>query len=438
MQRHHRRTVGVVLSLLVLTAGCGSTNDDDAGDSSGSDEPTEARGITDDQITIGFEYVSSGDEALEAGGIEGVTAGDGHAIFEALIDRVNADGGVLGREIVPVYYAADATSTDPAADEQAMCTAFTQDAEVFAALVFRHTESALQCLADAGVVTIGPGGINASDSALFEQFPLYVEAGSLSLDLMASTLVDALVDDGFLSDDATIGAILPDDPVFIRAYEDGLVPALEDAGLEVAHDVRVPIDTQDAISAAVQSSVLAFRDAGVDRMLLLDSGGALLVYLMNAADAQGYRPQYAMTTQSGGTAIVPSVPPQQLEGSTGIGWLPDFDIPESELETWPARTDCLDRLASEAQFADPNARSIALDGCTQVDLLLAGLEAADELDAQGFMAGIESLGDSFEAASIPATRYGPGRHDGVGAVQPLAFDDSCTCFRYEGDPRPVD
>jgi ABC-type branched-subunit amino acid transport system substrate-binding protein len=435
----HRRSLAVALIVLFLTAACGSTNDDDdAADESGGDEQADAQGVTDDQIMVGIEYLGADDEALEASGLEGVTSGEGRAVYEALVDQINADGGVLGREIVPVYQELDPASTDVAANEQAMCTAFTQDAEIFAAVVTRHTDSALECLDDAGVVTIGPGGINASDSALFEQFPLYLEAGSLSLDLMATTLVETLVDEEFLSADSTVGVLLVDDPAFERAFEDGLVPALDEAGIDVAHEARIPAETPDAISAAVQSSVLGFSDAGVDRMLLLDSGGGLFVYFLNAADAQGYRPLYAMTTQSGGSAIVPSVPAQQLEGSMGIGWMPDLDVPESELESWPARTDCLEGLAPDAEFTDVNARAIALDGCTGMNLLVAGLEASEELNAEGFIAGVESLGDDFEAASTPMAHFGPGRHDGVGAVQTLTFDASCTCFRYQGDPRPVD
>lgn len=429
-----RGLAAVTAALLLGIAACGSTTDDDAG---GDERPAEPRGVTDDEITIGIEYVEADDAAFEASGIEGVTTGNMRAVYEMLVEQINEDGGVLGRQIRAVYHGVSPDSTDVAADEQALCTAFTQDAEVFAAVITRHLDPVLSCLDEAGVVAIGPGGINAADSGVFERYPHYLEAGSLSLDLMAGVLVETLLDEGFLTEDSTVGAILVDDPAFVRALEEGMVPALEDAGLELAHEVRISIESPDAVSAAVQSSVLGFREAGVDRILLLDSGGGLMLYLTTAADAQGYRPRYAMTTQSGGTAVVPNLPAEQLEGSMGIGWSPDTDVPASEVESWPARDECLERLAPGGEFADENARGLALDGCSELDLLVAALEAGGEPTARAFMEGLESLGDDFEMASTPATRYGPDRHDGIGAVRTMAFDTACTCFRYQGEPRPV-
>jgi hypothetical protein len=46
-------------------------------------------------------------------GASGYDEGDARRYYGAVIDEINAEGGVAGREVVPVYHAYDATSSIP-------------------------------------------------------------------------------------------------------------------------------------------------------------------------------------------------------------------------------------------------------------------------------------------------------------------------------------
>jgi hypothetical protein len=75
---------------------------------------------------------------------------------------------------------------------------------------------------------------------------------------------------------------------------------------------------------------------------------------------------------------------------------------------------------------------MALDLCDIWFLLKAGFDRANAPNASGFRAGVESLGTSYVSPRTYATRFGPGRHDGVAATAPSKYDDKCGCFVASG------
>src|SRR5713101_8186469 len=88
-------------------------------------------------LKVGIEVLDFGN-ALAALGIAGTappkeqTEGE----YQAVIDRINASGGLLGHKLEPVFYLYQGTSSASAAQQdQAGCAAFTQDNHVFAALI---------------------------------------------------------------------------------------------------------------------------------------------------------------------------------------------------------------------------------------------------------------------------------------------------------------
>lgn len=98
------------------------------------DDPSELtaswRGVTADTITIGVSMLNF--ELLQEMGLTAAGWGDQEGVFQALVDDLNADGGILGRKIVAVY---DYYSPIDAADAERACTVLTQDHEVFAAVL---------------------------------------------------------------------------------------------------------------------------------------------------------------------------------------------------------------------------------------------------------------------------------------------------------------
>ena len=98
------------------------------------DDPSELtaswRGVTADTITIGVSMLNF--ELLQEMGLTAAGWGDQQGVFQALVDDLNANGGILGRKVVAVY---DYYSPIDADDAERACTVLTQDNEVFAAVL---------------------------------------------------------------------------------------------------------------------------------------------------------------------------------------------------------------------------------------------------------------------------------------------------------------
>jgi hypothetical protein len=83
-------------------------------------------------VEVGFEYATGVTEFAAALGIS-ADVGDGSQQARAVVEWVNAHGGLGGHKIKPVFYALDLTRTDPYSqfmDE--MCSLWTEDHHVVA------------------------------------------------------------------------------------------------------------------------------------------------------------------------------------------------------------------------------------------------------------------------------------------------------------------
>ena len=88
------------------------------------------RGVTPDTITIGVSMLNF--DLLQELGLTPAGWGDQQGVFQALVDDLNANGGILGRNVVAVY---DYYNPIDAVDAERACTVLTQDHEVFAAVL---------------------------------------------------------------------------------------------------------------------------------------------------------------------------------------------------------------------------------------------------------------------------------------------------------------
>ena len=88
------------------------------------------KGVTEDTITIGVSMLNF--QLLQEMGLTAAGWGDQQGVFQALVDDLNANGGILGRNVVAVY---DYYNPIDAADAERACTVLTQDNEVFAAVL---------------------------------------------------------------------------------------------------------------------------------------------------------------------------------------------------------------------------------------------------------------------------------------------------------------
>ena len=82
-------------------------------------------------------------------------------------------------------------------------------------------------------------------------------------------------------------------------------------------------------------------------------------------------------------------------------------------------------------FADANAEAVAMGICNTLWFFRDAVKASGNvLNRDGFRAGVERLGTSFQSASVFATRFTPTQHDGGSAVRYYVFDEPCGCMKY--------
>lgn len=440
------------------------------GPSAGSDRRTASLvagpGVTATTIAVGVPYTANGDAANAAIGAEGLTAGDQKANNQAVIDEINAQGGVAGRKLVPVFHAYDATSSESrASQDQAACEAFTRDAKVLLVLGAGLTEVFAACMEKAGVSIVNTGVIVNLDRAEFRRSPHLYDLNTMTQERMMAELVRALQRQQWFTgwNTATgsaspavpvkLGVLSYDKPSWSRPLRSTLLPALKAAGHAVAPDdvreVRFIDNNAELaeLAADVQSAILRFQSSGVTHVVILDASALMTIVYSQAATNQGYFARLGVNSATGMQALQDTGIDgnRVFAGALGLGWLPALDLPRAESARYAnaATKRCLELIERRTgqTFDSTNAASIALGTCDSLfffdDVASAAAAAATpRLDRTGLRLAVEALGDRFQSAFVGRTRFAPGRQDAVETGYDLAWDTSCTCARYRGS-RPV-
>jgi hypothetical protein len=422
-----------------------------------------APGVTAKSVFVGITYTTNGDAANAAIGAAGITSGDEKADAQAVIDDINAHGGVAGRKLVPVFHAYDANSQQTrATQDQAACSDFTQDHHVAAVVGIGLSPVWNACFTKARVVDANSGTIIDPDQAVFRQYPYYIDAGTIAQDRadaeLARTLVRLRYFDGWNATTgqpapgvkAKIGVLGVDVPEWNRPLEHVLLPALRAAGHSVAaSDVRRIYNPQSTAEdgqtlASIQNAVLQFRQDGVTHVILLDTGGQLLTFFGKDAKSQHYYPRYGLHSGSGVQAIYDAglVDADQLNGAVGLGWDPGLDLSATASAKYDtsATRHCLAVMKQRTgqTYTSTNAASLALSYCDEIYLLARAVGAAGPVINGGTIVhAVEEIGSGFVPAALPAAYFGPGRHDAVELGYDLEWDNSCTCARYTSPARRI-
>jgi hypothetical protein len=404
-------------------------------------------GVTASSISIAVSVSGTGSGAGEqvgqAFGVAGFSSAPEKPLIQAMINHVNAQGGILGRKLVPVWHTIDAADTRPYAEQsQEACATYTEDNKVFAHLNVVSDETFFACMQQRGTVGI-ERRVVGSDKVT-RGFPSIFTVSDLDYTTALALTVRDLVQERFLTKTSVIGVLQTDTPDFDRVRKDGIERELARTGLHITKTYRVtPVQgTSDAATAVrdAQAAVLQFASAGVDRVLFAQPNGALFdIAFMKQAEQQGYRPDYGLSSHDGPVALVGgNAPAAQLDGSRGVGWGPydDFtDVPKAQMS--PAVARCL-AVYKKAGVAPPNDRGQLnqyLGFCATYELFAAIARAAGpELTRSSFIAAGERLGRGFDDpfAITGASLRSPGRHEGVTAWQPITYVTSCDCYRPAG------
>lgn len=401
-----------------------------------------APGITDTEIVLGFEVSKNLQAGFALVGASG-SPPEERDIVTALVSWVNEHGGIAGRRIVPVLHEVDRTQGSFDAQEEAACADFTEDHRVFAAgsTPVSGNDPLVACIAKKGVPLI-EGNLFPYDDQYYAQYRgILFQPSRVSATAAMRSYTAGLAEAGWYTG-ATIGMLRLDAPVFGRLSDDVVKPGMARFGAAVTEEVVVSTPQDLAglggINAQLSNAIVRFRGRGVDHLSILEIQGAISFFFMKEAESQGWRPSYGMHSYNIPATQAQNQNVNQLRTSVGVGWLPSVDVFGPEQPASAAVDQCMSIMRDAGIPLDYLTYSFYTHTwCDSVFFLKSALEAAPDLSLTGFVAGVERLGDSWQAASSVATEFGPGRHGGAAATRTFAFDEGCTCYRYTGEPRTI-
>jgi len=377
-------------------------------------------------------------------GVKGLSTGSTKAQAQAVVDALNAQGGIAGHKIVPVYVTVDITNGTYSGQAQATCATLTEDNPVFAvvgASIDIFTLAA--CLGQHHTPLIPSPWVAASigfmDDQAARQYSPYLYWPNLFNPAGYSVAVDKWVSDGFLTPASRIGIMRADQPPQQRVDDNVVRPRLAAHGLKVTDEVAVQVNNSvsdlGGPSAQASNAVLRFRSEGVDRVLWIPEGtGGEAFFFMPEAENQGYHPKYGVTSFLAPYFLEANEPATQLAGSEGIGWQPTVDTdPQHDPGPTPGRAACADIMHRAGQaFADRGVENAAYSFCESFFFLRAALAGTTSPTPAALQAGSDALGATFPSVLTFGERFGPGRLAPVSAVRQLRFDNGCACYQYFG------
>lgn len=383
-------------------------------------------------------------EAAAAFGVSnGNTVGPRGMTF-ALVKALNAQGGLAGRQIQPVYAVYDNAGENYDAQYQSACSTFLQDNKVEAVLTpFSYAPVLHDCLRKAGVPLV-LGQLNTTDTTNYAKGGVYSPYG-LSDDARYRLVLEHHTAAGFLTRESRIGVLRGGCANDGRAYERTVVPTMKRLGLQqvALAEIRCLSGFSDAGGAVseLQAAVLQFRQNQVDRVVIVGNDEANGVFLFSQqAESQGYRPGYAVSSNVAPAVTRGNMPAAQARNIRGVGWNPSLDH-ETAYQPTAVEKRCLDTLAAQDQAAaTATDRYFSFIVCGGVFFYEAALKAAGgQSSGSAIAAAVDGFGTSYRAPGVlsGATRLGSGRPYGPASARTFAFAGDCGCFRFSGAARPI-
>jgi ABC-type branched-subunit amino acid transport system substrate-binding protein len=372
---------------------------------------------------------------------------DERQVYDAIVASLNAQGGLAGRKIVPVYAKTDTGSNNWETDFAAACATFTQDNHVDAVLgyAFAYYASFESCLAKHQVPHLNTG-FNIPDEQELRGFPLFVPLIVPTIERRSLAKIDGGVAAGFITKASKIGLITDTCPGTARSLEQTVRPAIKRRGLTVAAEST--LDCVNGASgsggavASVQNAVLAFKAQGVDRILIhgVAEAGPLLLFA-TSAESQNYRPGYALSSLAQLSILGGQIPKEQARNVHGFGWLETQDVPPQDYRPHNSlQKRCLALLKSRGISPVSAADySYAYNLCEAVFVYERALDATGgSSNGSQILSAIQSLGTSFASTmNLGGSVFGKNRRDAVSVERPLLWREACSCYAYTGAARQI-
>jgi hypothetical protein len=420
-----RRSIALMLVVVVVvglvSAACSSGDDagetpessatteasstDSAGtDTGGTEEAAAAPGVTDDTIKIGFTYL----DLSEIGEIIDVNHGPYDQHMQALVDDLNANGGISGRMVEVTSIPFDPVGAEA---QQAVCLEFTEDEQVFAVLGSVRGDNVLCYTEQHDTVAVTADFM--TDERRARSVAPYVTAAASSERVLTS-FVDTAVDQGLLEGKTV--AVHSTEPANHALVTDLVVPQLEAAGIDVVFESLIEAGGADVGSAseAAALNAEAMRGKGVDAVVVV---GETLV-IANAFIGVDYFPTMLFGDMSSALGLAADADLSVFDAVHTFGNYPNtyrYDEQSFQDECVPvwdaAHPD--DPVVDPDEVADgePN-HTVGLGvACRSLTILVKAAEAAGaELNNETFLEGVQSIGEFLLPGHGPAS-LAEGKYD---------------------------
>ena len=397
-------------------------------------------GVSATTINVAAAYDPNSGTENQVVGATGTNPGDARTQTNAVVNYINAHGGIGGRKINLIWFQINDTQQADAL-RQSACSYWTQDNKTF--VLAGGSPIYDQCTAKAG--GIGPYSYYASETtAILQQYPADINVSGFTIDRSEKVTVEGLADQGYFNG-AKVGVITWDDPAYHYGIDNAAKPALARAGVANSEIDYLPVPSSyndlGATSAAIGSAVLKFRSDGIDHVVIFDGAagitgsGFMTLEWMQAANSQRYYPRYGMNTLTGLSSIAADVPAAQLANAIGIGWSPALDLDTVDyaaLPSTPQQNLCIQLMTAAGQApSNGNERSTELSTCDGFFFLQAALgKVKGPLNQATALAAIDGLGSSYQDLTTFGIDITATQHDGATLVRNAAFNGSCDCFKY--------
>ncbi|MGA4538956.1 ABC transporter substrate-binding protein [Uniformispora flossi] len=419
--RRPLRAAAALSAVAVLAAaGCTVESKDSgtAAPGAGPAQSTAAPGLTSDTIKLGIAYPDL--DAVKA--FVNIDNGNYETAFRAVVDNINAGGGIGGRKIEPVF--AKVNLLSPAA-QQETCVKLTQDAKVFAVLFAMPYDATCYVQTNR---TAAIGTPLTKEQYAQAQAPAFAYTSAEA----AAEAVRALAAHGdFAGRKVAVAAITTDQ----AQVDQQVTPALQVAGITPVVTGYIPANATDPAAFAQQTNVL-FQKAqasGADTLLIV--GGAAHS-LPQALEKASWRPRLMFTT----------VPSSYLgaKGQHDFSILKDA-VAAEPLTTWQDDQELMS-CAAALGVADPSLNLKLLDprtvpagqpnpgaslqiACQTLTLFkaIAG-RAGKDLNYASFQQAGQTLGGLHIPGYLDPANYTPQTPNGAIPVAVVGYDPAGNRF----------
>jgi len=391
-------------------------------------------------LTVGLLGISAVGAAAGAIGVntdQGVTPSQALQAVAASYRKL----GIGGRPLKTVL-----AEIDPKGDYQqqlnAACATFTQDnhVDVVVSEDAANDDIMASCLTKARIPRISTA-YGAGDAAAYRTYPYSRQLGGASGDRRMATLISRSAAARTLTSTSRVGVIVEGCPRNRSVYDRTVLPSLKAVGVaSVSVQYTRCINSFSeggATSSQIASAVLSFASSKVDKVMLLSNfEGTLLLFFTQAAQQQGYHPDYLLTSDAIVATLQGNFPTAQMAHMSGWGWLTPSDQSRGNTASTAVQRACVTRLAAGGRRPSSNLDYIAgyaaCDGFSALELALQGSHGDSSTDL--LLSALDAAAASLHLASLVDGRVilNAGRHDGPARVRRFSYTTACGCFAYAG------